>query len=200
MYKLLWPSGLSLGEAVLQASVVGKEVRLSVTVDAFLPQRRLSYAFSAVATEELCSLRFRQRSQEGVRSQEETFEFDQEKHEVRRTSNGRSSVAPVPVCARDPLTLLYHFRQQLAFQQLSLGTIKPGAFHLGADFSVRYEAVTPETVRLGTKAWEGDRFLVTYAGPNGENGLEVWIRPDPSRVPVAVKMQFPLATFAAELQ
>ena len=199
-YKLLWPSGLSLGEAVLQASLAGKEVHLNVTVDAALPQRHVSYVFSAVATEELCSLRFRQRIQEGSRSWEETVEFDQEKHEVRRTRNGQRSVASVPVCARDPLTLLYHFRQQLAFQQLSLGTVKPGAFHLGADFSVRYEAVTPETVQLGTKAWEGDRFLVTYAGPNGENSFEVWIRPDPSRAPVAVKMQFPLATFAAELQ
>lgn len=200
VYKLLWPSGLSLGEAVLRASVAGDEVRLTATVDAALPQHNVLYVFSSVSTQELCSLRFHQRVQEGARVWEETFEFDQGKHEVRRTRNGQSSVASVPPCARDPLTLLYHFRRQLAFQQLSLGTMQPGAFHLGADFAVRFEAIAPERMVLGTKVGEGDRFLVAYAGPGGENSFEVWIRPDAARVPVAAKVPFPLATFAAELQ
>jgi hypothetical protein len=199
VYKLLWPSGLTLGEAVLEASTAGNEVRLSATVDAALPQRNVSYVFSSVATGELCSLRFRQRIQEGRRSWEETFEFDQQKHEVRRSGPGQSSAVSVPPCARDPLALLYHFRQQLALQPAS-GTVPPGTFHLGADFSVRYDTGKPETVPLGTKAWQGDRFVVTYSGLNGRNSFEVWIRPDLSRAPVAVRMQFPLATFAAELQ
>ena len=201
IYNLLWPSGLSLGEAVVQASRAGKEIHLEASVIADLPQHHVNYTFTAVADEQLCSLRFRQRLREGTHSWDETLEFDQEKHLVRSTKAGKVSERPIPNCARDPLTLLYHFRRQLAFKQLPIGTPEAvGAFHLDADYSVRYEAITPETVKLGTKSWEGDRFLITYAGPEGRDSLEVWIRTETSRTPVAVRMSFPLAIFSAELQ
>jgi len=203
IYKLLWPSGLPLGEAVLDASRADQEFRLSLTVDADLPQHHASYSFSSTATDELCSLRFRQRSQEGRRSWEESVEFDQERHEARYTRGAQISAVSVPECARDPLTLLYFFRRQLAFQEVPRGQPHNGAFHLGADFSVSFEAVTPETVQMGTmgtKVWEGDRYLISYVGPAGRNSFEVWIRPDLSRAPVAMKVTFPLATYTAELQ
>ncbi len=189
-----------MGEAVLNASHVGQEVRLSLTVDADLPQHNASYSISSVATQELCSLRFRQHSQEGRHSWEESLDFDQERHEARYTRGAQVSAVSVPECARDPLTLLYFFRRQLAFQEVPRGQPHNGVFHLGADFSVSFEAVTPETVRMGTKAWEGDRYLISYVGPGGRNSFEVWIRPDLSRTPVAIKVAFPLATYTAELQ
>ena len=201
IYNLLWPSGISLGEAVLQASPAGSEIHLEATVVADLPQHHVVYTFSSVATEQLCSVRFRQRLREGSNSVDESYEFDQKNHKVRRVQNGRASESPIPECARDPLTLLYAFRQQLAFRQLAIGTPEAvGAFYLGGDFSVRYEAVTPEEVQLGSKKWDGDRFLITARGPHGEQSMEVWIRPDTARAPVAVKIPFPLARFSAELE
>lgn len=200
VYKLLWPSGLPLGEAVLNASRAGQEVRFSLTVDADLPQHHASYSFSSTATDELCSRRFRQRSQEGRRSWEESVEFDQERHEARYTRGAQVSTVSVPECARDPLTLLYFFRRQIAFQEVPRGQPHQGVFTLGADFSVNFEVGAAEPVQKKSPAWEGDRYLISYVGPAGRNSFEVWIRPDLSRQPVAIQVTFPLATYTAELQ
>ena len=196
VYQLLWPSGVSLGEAVLEASSDGEEIHLQATVEAKLPQHDVHYVFSAVATQELCSLRFQQQISEGSRAWEESFEFDPVTRQVRRTRNGQSSVTTVPECPRDPLTFLYYFRGQLAsgktpgMEELFLGTTIP----------LRSEAVAPETVKLGSREWEGDRFLVTYTPPGGEKFFEVWVHPGSARVPVGAKVPLALAIFAAELQ
>jgi len=200
-YNLLWPSGISLGEAVLQASHAGAEIHLEVTVDADLPQYHAAYTFSSVTDEQLCSLQFHQRLREGGRTTDESYQFDQQKHQVRRTRAGRTVTDTVPECARDPLALLYFFRQQLALGKLPVGTPQAtGVFYLGGEYTVRYMALTPEQVKLGTKEWEGDRFQITASGAPGEQSLEVWIRPDASRTPIAVRLPLPLATFAAELE
>ncbi|MBI3934713.1 MAG: DUF3108 domain-containing protein [Acidobacteria bacterium] len=200
-FNLLWSSGISLGEAFLQASRAGEEIHLEATVVADLPQHRVGYSFTSLADEHLCSIRFRETLREGKNTRETAFEFDQENHTVRRTQDGKTTESAIPACARDPLALLYHFRQQLAFGQVPVGTPEAvGAFYLGGDYSVRYEAITPETVKLGSKSWQGDRFLLTVFGGGGEQSIEVWIRPDNSRTPVAIRVPFSLATFSAELQ
>jgi hypothetical protein len=186
---------------VLQASPAGDEIHLEATVIADLPQHRINYTFTAVADRQLCSISFRRRLREGSGAWDELLEFDQEKRVVRSTRDGRTSQGPAPPCARDPLTQLYFFRQQLATGKVPVGTPQAvGSFYLGSDYSLRYEAVTPEPAKPGAKQWDGERFLVTYRGPDGENAFEVWIRPDPSRTPAAARMAFPLAIFSAELQ
>ncbi|MBI4478671.1 MAG: DUF3108 domain-containing protein [Acidobacteria bacterium] len=200
-FNLLWPSGFSLGEAVLEASRAGEQIQLQATVQADLPQHPIEYAFSSSVDEQLCSVRYIETLREGNNTRETSYEFDQENHKVRRTEGGQSSESSIPECARDPLALLYHFRRQLSFQQLPIGTPEAvGAFYLGGDYTTRYEAITPETVQLGTKEWAGDRFLIRVEGPGGERSFEVWIRPDTARTPVAVRIPFPLAMFSAELE
>jgi uncharacterized protein DUF3108 len=199
-YNLIWPSGISLGEGSLKASHSGKRIFLEAAVDADLPQYHAVYNFSSETDEQLCSIRFHQRLREGKSTTDDSFEFDQEHHKVRRTVGGHSTESEIPGCARDPLALLYYFRQQLAVGKLPVGTPESkGTFYLGGNFSAQYDAVTPEKVKLGSKEWDGDRFLIRVAGPNGNQSLEVWIRPDASRTPVAVRVVFPLATFSAEL-
>jgi Protein of unknown function (DUF3108) len=120
---------------------------------------------------------------------------------MRRTRGAETTEHPIPDCARDPLALLYHFRQQLALQQVPIGTPEEvGDFYLGGDYSVRYEAVTPETVKLGAKQLDGDRFLITAQGSGSTHSFEMWIRPDSSRTPVAIRVPFSLATFSAVLK
>ena len=200
-YNLLWASGISLGEATLQASRGGGQIFLEATVIADLPQYHVAYTFSSVTTEQLCSLRFRQTLREGRRTTEDVFEFDPQKHEARRTRNGRTTTAAVGECPRDPLALLYFFRQQLALGKVPVGTPEAaGKFHLGEDYTVHYDAVTPEGVPLGGKEPPGDRFLIRAEGTSGGQSLEVWIGTDAVRLPVAVKIPFSMGTFSAELQ
>jgi hypothetical protein len=202
IFHLLWPSGLTLGEGTLTAVRAGAEVHLEATVIADLPQHPVSYTFGSVTDERLCSVQFRQHLREGPRTTDETFTFNQEQHTVQGPRGQDTIPASHADCARDPLALLYYFRWQLATSRLPIGTPEAvGSFYLGEGFTVRYEAIAPETVKLGTRQWEGDRFLITAQGTHGrEQIVEVWIRLDEARTPVAVRVPFSLATFAAELQ
>ena len=135
IYRLLWPSGITLGEAVFQVSRQGEELHFEATLEARLPQYRVSYSFSSVATKEtLCSLRYQQTLKEGTRSSEETTEFDQAAHRASRTVGRQTTSVEIPECARDPLTFLYYVRSRLAAGQpvtrvaLDLGYASPSAF------------------------------------------------------------------------
>ena len=197
MYKLLWPSGLSLGEAVIAASSTGKEIHLTVTVEAELPQHNVRYSFSSTATEEkLCSLHFQQEINEGRRKWEESIEFDQQNRQARRTRSGQTTTLSVPECARDPLTFLYYFRSQLAATK----PFDSGTFHLGANFDVRFEFTGRGTETLGGRQHGVEKFRVTYTGPSAKKTLELWVLTDAARQPALVRVPFPLAVFTAELQ
>jgi Protein of unknown function (DUF3108) len=200
-YNLKWPSGISFGEATLRATHTGTEMFLEARVDADLPQYHVLYTFSSVANEQLCSQRFRQTLREGKRSVDDSFEFDQKNHQVRRTRNGRSTTASISDCARDPLALLYYFRQQLALGSLPVGTPEAsGTFYLGQDYSVHYDSVKPEAGDAGSKEPQGDHFLIRVDGAPEAPDLEVWIRPDLRRDPVLLKVPFSLGELSAELQ
>ena len=78
VYRLLWPSGIPMGEAVFEVSSQGNELHFQATVEVRLPQYRFNSMFSAVAAREgLCSLQFHQKLEEESRSSEEFMEFDQ---------------------------------------------------------------------------------------------------------------------------
>jgi hypothetical protein len=175
-------------------------VRLSATVEAELPQRRSSYTFSSTTTDALCSLRFRQRSVEGRNSWEESYEFDQQNRQVRRIHNGQSTVSSVPECARDPLALLYFFRQQLALGKVPAGQSLSGEFYLGDLFSAGMQPLPAQPFVLGTQTLQGDYYQITYRGVGSGNTIDVWLQPGVGRAPVALKLTLPLATFFAELE
>jgi hypothetical protein len=199
IYNLTWPSGLSLGEAVLQSSRAGNEIHLEATVIADLPQHRVNYTFRAVADSQLCSIRFTQRIREGSSpARDDILEFDQQNHSVTGTFRGRPLNAKTSACARDPLTFLYFLRRQLALGQTPVNAADTAAsFYLWGDYSVRQQSAGAE---LGGKTRDGDSLRITYRGPEGEHSLDVWLRRDESRTPATVRMAFPLAVFSAELQ
>jgi uncharacterized protein DUF3108 len=200
-FNLIWPSGITLGEATLTASRAGKQIHLEASVVADIPQYHVGYTFASDADENLCSIRFSETLREGRSTRETTFDFDQAKHVVRRTRGGRTTESPIPDCARDPVALLYHFRRQLAAGLLKVGTPEAtGEFYLGDNYTVHYDAIAAESVKVGSKTPGGDRFLIRVQDHGEERSFEVWIRTDASRAPVAVRVPLSLGTLAAELE
>ena len=197
VYRLLWASTLPLGEAVLQASSSGTELRFAATVEAELPQYNIRYSFSSTATEEgLCSLQFHQKISEGGRNWEESIEFDQRNRQAKRTRGGQTTTVSVPECARDPLTFLYYYRNQLALgKPLDSGTV-----HLGKDLDIRFEPAGQGFESVGRRKFSVDRFRVTYAGNNRGRTFELWLTADATRRPAFVRAPLSLAVFLAELQ
>ena len=196
-YRLLWPSGLTLGEAVLRGSFSGEELHFQFTLETGLPQYNISHSSSSVATKDgLCSLQFQGKTRWGSTDSGETIEFDQTTHLARRSRENQTTTASIPECARDPLAFLYYFRNQLALGN----TLDSGTFHWGANFSLQIESAGPETVKAGGRQWPAEKYMVTYRGPNSGRTVELWISTDATPKPVRVRVAFPLAVFSAEME
>jgi len=196
-YRVLWPSGVLLGEAVFQVSPRGKELNFQVTVEARLPQYRLSHSLDAVATQDgLCSLQFHQKAEQGPRRSEDSMEFDQAAHQARRIRSGQTTTASVPECARDPLTFVYYVRSQLAAGKPP----GPGTAHWGRNFDVRVERVGSETLQVGGTRRPAEKFQVTYSTPTTERKFAVWFSTDAARRPLRFTVPTSLAEFTAELE
>lgn len=197
-YRLLWPSGVSLGEAFLEASPAGAETHFQMTVEINLPQYPLRHTSSSVAAGEgLCSLRFRQETAGGGKKwAEESIEFDQAAHQAHWTRNGQTTTASIAECAQDPLTFIYFFRSRLAEgKPLDLQTL-----YRGGNFNVNVKKAGIETVAVRGQPRQTEKFVVTYPGPDQEMTFELWIATDAERLPVRLRVPSPLAVFTAELE
>lgn len=196
-FRLLWPSGIGLGEAVMIATAGQNDLHFEMTIEADLPVRKISGSVTASATREgLCSLKYHRKMKEGAKTSEETIEFDQQNHQARRMLGGQSSTPPIPPCARDPLTFLYYYRNQLA----SGAPADTASFFLGAERSLEVKPAGNESVAVGGRERAASKFLVTYHNPSSAKTFELWFTSDARREPLLVRLPSPLAIFSAELE
>jgi len=196
-FRLLWPSGLALGEGVLASSMPSGQVRLTFTVEVELPTFRLSASFTSVATQtDLCSLQYHRNATEGAKVVEESIEFDQTSHQAHRTFGGETSALSIPNCARDPLVFLYYFRRQLAAGKPA----DVSTFFAGTGSSLEIKPAGTETVSVGGVKRNAEKFLVTYRRPRRETTFELWTAADAARTPLLIRLPSSLATFSAELE
>ena len=196
-YRLLWPSGLTLGEAVLRGSFSGEELHFQFTLETGLPQYNITHSSSSVATKDgLCSLQFQGKTRWGSKDSGESIEFDQTAHLARRSRENQTTTASIPECARDPLAFLYYFRNQLVLGN----TLDSGTFHWGSNFSLQIESAGPETVKAGGRQWTAEKYIVTYQEPNSVQSVELWISTGSTPKPVQFRVSIPLAVFTAVIE
>ena len=196
--KLLWPSGVSLGEAVFVSAPTEKnKLRFELTVEADLPGHDIVESYTSLAARDtLCSLQFQKKGKEGARTSEETLEFDQSAHQVSKTSGGKTTVLPAPGCARDPLTFFYYFRKQLA----AGNPVNQATFYPAPGYGLDLKPSGVQTISAGGRQRRAEKYLVTYSGPNSSKTFELWVSAEARREPLLVRLPFPLAIFSAELQ
>jgi hypothetical protein len=196
VYRLLWPSGIPLGEAVFEVSPQGDELHFRATLEARLPQYRFNTAFSAVAVREgLCSLQFHQKIEQGKETSEESLEFDQKAHRVRRIQGRNITTATIPECARDPLTFLYYVRSRAAAGE----SVESGRIHYGKDIALQLAQGGTAAVEVGGVPKQGEKLAVRFPARNGERTVEVWFSSDSLRTPIQFTVPTTLADFRAEL-
>jgi hypothetical protein len=197
VYQLLWPSGLPLGEAVLEVSSQGADLHFQLSVEARLPQYRFSGTFSSVAKREgLCSLQFHQKIEEGRRTSEESMEFDQTTHHVQHIRSRGTTTDPIPECARDPLTFLYYVRTLAAAGKAA----DPGSMHYAKGVAIQLAPGGPGSVDVGGAPRKGEKLAVHFPTRRGQRTLEVWLASDAVRTPLHFTVPTSLAEFKAELE
>jgi hypothetical protein len=204
-YAVNWPSGLSLGEAQLQAArktpQEGSPERweLRFTLDAAIPGFALADRLRSVTTPELCSVEFERDTTHGKRSGKELTTFDSSaaiaKRQTLVPAGGGKSEFSTPPCARDAIAFLYFVRRELAQGRLP----QSQTIFFGGPYQVHLEFGGRQRLRVGEEQIEADRIAATMKGPSSAVSFEIFFAQDRSRRPVLVRVPLALGVFTMEL-
>jgi hypothetical protein len=208
-YNINWPSGLSLGEAQLRASLskpapdsksgadAAGRLHLEFTLDAGIPSYTVSDQYRSEASADFCSAEFQRTIAHGSsKKTDEKLTFDQQNGTAsRETSGGGKTELKLPACGKDALAFLYYVRHEL-----SQGRIPPPqTIFLGAPYDVRIEFMGTQKIPLGETQVEADRVTVSVKGPSSEISFEVFFLKDAARTPALVRVPLALGKFSMEL-
>jgi hypothetical protein len=195
-YTLSWPSGLSLGEALMTATRNSAEWSFDLYLKGAVPGFEVADHYHATASPDLCAMAFDRQFTHGSRKSEEHIEFDPHAGVARRETvgGGKSDIA-IASCARDALTFLYYARRELG-----QGRVPPREDVLfGAPYHVRLEYTGAQTVKVGDKTTEADRVVSTLKGPASQISFEMFFARDAARTPLIIRVPLSLGTFSLEL-
>jgi hypothetical protein len=193
-YSVNWPSGLSLGEAVLSARHSPNQWDFEMTVDAGVPGFTIADRFRSVANQELCSQELQRTISHGSKKLNEKTAFDYAQGKAHRGINGPGpSDLPISACVRDALTFLYYTRRELG-----QGRVPPHQnLFFGSAYAVWLDYTGPQS--LPGKSDVTDRVVVNLKGPASNFSFEILFARDPARTPVWVKIPTVLGAVTLEL-
>lgn len=196
-YDVVWPSGLSLGEAEFQATATQGGWTFYATLSASLPRFEIRDAYTSQTDFNLCSDKFHKKFQHGAKTTDETVTFDQDAHSAHRETadGGGESDFSVPTCARDALTFLYFLRQDLARGRIS----PPDDINYGGQYMITVTYAETRQVEVSGVKREADRILVDVAGEKSQHSFEIFFGQDEARTPLIVRVPFELGTFSLRL-
>jgi len=202
-YNINWPSGLSLGEAALSASSSKPEpdapqrLHFQFDVDAGVPGFSVTDRYRSDAAGDFCSSEFARNTAHGTKKTDEKTTFDPHNGTAIREAagGGRSELKAAP-CSRDALAFLYYVRRELSEGRMPA----PQTIFLGAPYDVRLDFHGTETIRIGDKPMEADRFAATVKGPGSSTNLDIFFLKDRARTPALVRVPLAMGTtFSMEL-
>lgn len=201
-FSVNWPSGLSLGEAVMTATKVksggpeGDRWRLGFQLDAAVPGFEVADRLTSTASETLCTLEYDKDSTHGKRVAKEKTTVDAGTGvATRETLNGGKSEIPVGACVHDALSFVYFLRNELA-----QGRIPPAQTVLfGAPYQIRLEYGDARTVSISGVGTEADRMVASMKGPASQSTFELYFARDAVRTPLLIKVPLAMGSFSLEL-
>lgn len=196
-YEVVWPSGLSLGEAefTAQAKTGGWSFEANLTAD--LPTLAIRETYRATADAALCSLELEKEAQRGAKTIRERVTFDQAQLRAERETldGGGSSEFDIPPCARDGLTYLYVLRQNLAAGRIP----PPDDINFGAQYLVTVTYAETREIPVAGEMQPADRILVDLSGPGSSHSFEIFFGKDEARTPLLIRAPFELGVFSLKL-
>ena len=201
-YSINWPSGLSLGEASLSASLQkgatdsAPRFHLAFDLDAGVPGFAVSDRYRSETTQEFCSAEFQRTTTHGQKKANEKTTFDSQAGTAsRETVGGGKSELKIPSCAKDALAFLYYVRREL-----SQGRIPPSqTIYFGAPYEIRLAFAGSQSIRIADKSVDADRITASVKGTAAEVSFEVFFLKDAARTPALVRVPLQLGTFSMEL-
>ncbi|MDQ6676711.1 MAG: DUF3108 domain-containing protein [Acidobacteriota bacterium] len=187
-YNLIWPSGLSLGEARLTQN----GSLATFDLDASLPAFGIHDHYTSSSNAAGCTVEFTRETAHGGKKANERIRVASDGRITRETVNGGKTELPFQSCPRDSLALLSYARQsKLPAPQTVL---------FGSGYPVRFESGGPQTITVSERPTETEKVICILTLPKiGDYRLEIYFARNASRTPVLIRAPFPLGTFAMEL-
>jgi hypothetical protein len=196
LYTVNWPSGLSLGDASLQARRNGDRWSFEFTLDAAVPGFAVKDRYRSTASAGFCSLEFASETSHGAFATREKTTFDYRKGVALRVpARGRRTRLPTGACARDALNFVFYARRELAHGRLP----RRQPVILDAPYHVQFEYAGVRSIAVNEIPREADCVLVSSRGAGGALDFEVFFARDAGRTPLVVRVPLALGFLSLEL-
>lgn len=190
-YAIEYASGLSLGEANLNATHSAAGWSFDASINAGVPGFAIDDILRASATEQLCSTEFTRDLNQGSKKTREKTTFDEKTGKGHRVTtlpqDGGETSFTIPSCARDALTYVYYGRRELGQGRV------PHAqdIYFGGAYSAKMEYAGAQTLNLKGKATVTDHLIVSVKGPKSDFSVEVFYARDAARTPLEIRIPTP---------
>lgn len=196
-YSINWPSGLSLGEAMLTSNLSNGAGGATLTLEAVVPGYPIRDEYKSTMAGGYCSANFRKESTHGKRHALETMTFDTTTNTVRReTDNGGKTETPLAgPCPKDALAFLMFLRQELKQGRLP----GPQTIYFGSTYALRLQFAGSETVVVNEQRTAVDKLSAVVKGPASEVSFDIYFAQDSARTPVLVRVPLAMGSFSMEL-
>jgi hypothetical protein len=203
-YRLRWPSGVSLGTAMLETSgqVPDKSdippppsIRSSMVLDASFPGVPVIGEFRSQMTGRGCTQEFEKKLTLALRKTQETTIVKAGKATRQTAGDGGKSTVSVGACPFDALAYLQMFRRELRAGR----PIKDQDILFGAQYAVKAVGGGMEQVMVGGKPREADRYTFRVKGPASDSEFDVLFGRDEARTPIEVRVTMAMGKFRLEL-
>jgi hypothetical protein len=199
-YNINWPSGLSLGEAVMtahKAEAGGWNFEASFNVG--VPGFPLADKFKSSMTSDYCSVELDRDFSHGSRKSTETTKFDQKSGRALRQTmfplGGGKTDLDIPSCAKDALAFQYFARKELG-----QGRVPPaGKVFFGGAYQLTMTYTGAMNITIADKQSVTDHVNVNVKGPSSSFTFEVFYARDAARTPLMVKIPVAMGTISLEL-
>lgn len=194
-YSINWPTGVSLGEAVLSASSSAAHMHLAFDLDAGAPAFTVSDRFRSDASGSFCSSEFEKSTSHGSKKADDKETFDAQTGTVTRGSgSGQAEITSNP-CGKDALTFLYFLRQELSQGRIPAEQ----TVYFGAPYTIRLNSAGTESVKIGSASMDADRITAAVTGPSSSISFEMVFLKDRARTLAVVRVPLALGKFSMEL-
>jgi len=194
-YSIVWPTGVSLGEAHLHAKHAGEKWNFTFTLDAGIPGFTVKDTYHSDIVPEaepnFCSVAFERSSVHGSHVVNEKETIDRE-HAM--ASRGAAQI-PVPACVKDALAYLFWARREMgqgrvpASQDILLGALHP----------IRVDYVGGPVITMNGNQVQTDEVTCTWGMGSSAVTFDVYFARDAARTPLRVTAPTLMGKFSMEL-
>jgi hypothetical protein len=199
-YSVNWESGLSLGDAQLNAApaAIGDSPGWEFTfqVQAAVPKFPIAEFARSLSTANFCTVESEKKAIRGKRKTDEKTTIEPRMLKaVRQTLNGGRSEVAVSPCAKDALAFLYYLRRELAQGRLP----QPQTALYGAPYEIAVKYLGTQKLKLGGEETDAERIGIDIKGPVVKQNIEVLFLKDGVRTPAKVRVILPVGAITMDL-